>query len=109
MTPDQKACQEAFEEWCNESGRYNLEKTRPIERCENHYANGITYYTYHGWKAAWRNRTEALRKLKIGDFDLCLGSEWPGKVWIHRKGGDGGIFDIKEFEAAIEAFFVEKV
>lgn len=108
MTPDQKACQEAFEQWSKESSNdYDIE-----DKCGssiNPYTERETFYAYDAYSAAWRNRTEALRKLAVGDFNLSKGIGGNDKIWIQRDGGEGGTFDIKEFEAAIEAFFVERM
>jgi hypothetical protein len=60
MTNDNKACQEAFEQWGKEIG-ISLEKNDFLN-CDNPFDNKTAWLLYKGWKEAWRNRTEALSK-----------------------------------------------
>lgn len=51
--------------------------------------------------------TEEIQRLHIGDFGITDSIQYPDKIYIIRKTGEGGTFDKKKFTDAIEKFYEE--
>ncbi len=124
MTKDNKRllAREQFEKWANNnphSGfKFDLRRDTDENDNDNGYHSHVTIFAWWGYQAALANQADDhladVRKvieheIELKHFRIIRNYPAKGGVWITRINGDadgeGGWFDLDQFEKIVEKFY----